>query len=143
MFADGHKIGEQKVRLCGPRVAFKITTLQDELQTFEAHAWRFLQHTELDAIQWINVSRERLMLRTLLRGDEELTKRWGTKREESRCLTSAFTSHFTPTKSNSAFVDESFGSPRFSLILVWLVSFAPKTVTGRPASFRTAPRRWA
>ena len=67
----GQKIGEQKTRLCAPSVAFKITTLHDDLQAFEDHAWRFLLHTELDAIQWINVGRETLTLRTLLRGRTE------------------------------------------------------------------------
>src|SRR5262249_57085085 len=45
--------------------------------------------------------------------------------------------------SNNAFVAGSSGRPRSALILLWVVSRAPKTVTGTPASFSTWPSRWA
>ena len=45
--------------------------------------------------------------------------------------------------SNNAFVAESSGRPRSALILLCVVSLAPKTVTGTPASFSTLPRRRA
>src|SRR5258708_3404602 len=40
-----------------------------------------------------------------------------------------------PRNSNNALVAGSSGRPRSALILLWLVSLAPKTVTGLPASF--------
>ncbi|MCY2991048.1 MAG: hypothetical protein NTY19_24695 [Planctomycetota bacterium] len=32
---------------------------------FEDHAWRFLEHTRLRAIRWINLTREHVIFRTL------------------------------------------------------------------------------
>ena len=52
--------------------------------------------------------------------------------------------HFfsTPeTNSPSALVAGSSGRPRSSLSLTWLVSFAPKELTGTPAALSTAPSR--
>ena len=49
----------------------------------------------------------------------------------------------SPTNSNNAFVAGSSGVPRLALIRLWLVSWAPKTLAGMPASFSTVPRRCA
>ena len=63
---DGRKMGRQKVRLSGPDTAFKITALRDDGMTrFEDHARRFLQHTKLKAIHWINLARDYVTFRTL------------------------------------------------------------------------------
>src|SRR5207302_2022226 len=45
--------------------------------------------------------------------------------------------------SNNALVAGSSGLPRSALILLCVVSLAPKTVTAMPASFSTLPKRWA
>ncbi len=59
-------VGRQKIRLSGPRTAFKITALGDDGMTrFEDHAQRFLQHTRLESIHWINVTRGYVTFRTL------------------------------------------------------------------------------
>jgi hypothetical protein len=59
-------VGRQKIRLSGPHTAFKITALGDEGMTrFEDHAQRFLQHTRLESIHWINVTRGYVTFRTL------------------------------------------------------------------------------
>jgi hypothetical protein len=47
------------------------------------------------------------------------------------------------TNSNKAFVAGSSEVPRLASIREWLVSWAPKTLAGMPASFSTVPRRWA
>jgi GxxExxY protein len=63
---NGRKAGRQRVRLSGPGTAFKITALQDDGMTrFEDHARRFLQHTKLTAIHWINLARDYVTFRTL------------------------------------------------------------------------------
>ena len=43
----------------------------------------------------------------------------------------------SPTNSNNAFVAGSSGRPRSALILLWVDSWAPKTLTGMPALFST------
>jgi GxxExxY protein len=63
--SGGHTIATQRIRLVEPNVAFKITTLSDGLADFESHARRLLAHTRLDAIQWININRKCVALRTL------------------------------------------------------------------------------
>ena len=47
------------------------------------------------------------------------------------------------TNANSSFELGSPSMPRLALIRPWLLSFAPKTFTGTPACFNTAPRRIA
>jgi GxxExxY protein len=65
---DGRTVGRQKVRLLGPGTAFKITALgADGMTRFEDHARRFLQHTRLKAIHWINLARDYVSFRTLER----------------------------------------------------------------------------
>lgn len=63
---DGRKMGRQKVRLSGPGTAFKITALSAHgMSRFEDHARRFLNHTTLTAIHWINLARDYVTFRTL------------------------------------------------------------------------------
>ena len=55
---DGQYLGRQKVRLGGPKWAFKVTTIDKaNMSHFEDHARRFIQHTSLDGFHWINVTR--------------------------------------------------------------------------------------
>ena len=58
-------IGHQTLRFSGPAV-WKITTLNEQIEQFVAHAQRLLKHCSLPAMQWINVARDRLTFRTLL-----------------------------------------------------------------------------
>lgn len=63
---DGQTIGRQKVRLAGTNAAFKVTAIpSDGLSRFEDHARRFLRHTRLRSIHWINVTREVVTFRTI------------------------------------------------------------------------------
>lgn len=61
----GRVVGTQNFRLVTPGVAFKVTGLTDDLSRFEAHAKRVLEHTCLEAIQWINVGRNMVTFRTI------------------------------------------------------------------------------
>ena len=66
---NAEHVGEQKGHFCGERVVFKITTLSDDLEGFELHARKFLSHTALDAVQWVNINRDLVSFRTLWRRD--------------------------------------------------------------------------
>ncbi len=64
--AQDRRLGMQKVRLADPSTALKITALgADGLPDFESHARRFLAHTSLRAIQWINITRPVVQFKTL------------------------------------------------------------------------------
>lgn len=64
---DSNVIGVQKVPLLNPEVAIHITALKRAQSTYEQHLRRFLQHTPLQAIQWINLNRLKITLKTLIR----------------------------------------------------------------------------
>lgn len=61
----GTSLGHQRLRLCAPSVAFKLTALPDHLEVFEDQARRLLQHTRLDALLWINLTLERVTFTTI------------------------------------------------------------------------------
>lgn len=61
------KVGTQKMRLISPGTALKVTALNRDLDRFENHLCRFLQHTALEEIQWVNVARKQVTFRTLRR----------------------------------------------------------------------------
>ena len=64
--AHEHRLGTQKVRLADPSTALKVTALDaDFLPDFECHARRFLAHTSLRGIQWINITRAAVLFKTL------------------------------------------------------------------------------
>ena len=64
--AQDRRLGVQKIRLADPSTALKITALDAaNLSDFECHAHRFLAHTSLRAIQWINITRPVVQFKTL------------------------------------------------------------------------------
>jgi hypothetical protein len=63
--SDGRCISHQKVRLAGTNAAFRFTALSDTLESFESNALRFLKHTELKHLLWINVTLRRVTMKTL------------------------------------------------------------------------------
>ena len=67
---DGTKIGVQKARLTSSGATFKVTALYDNEITFEQHARRFLEHTALPAIHWVNVTRQTVRFKTLMRQEK-------------------------------------------------------------------------
>lgn len=54
--SHGHVIGRQTARLVDSATAFKLTALHRDLDTFETHIRRFLNHTRLENVLWINVT---------------------------------------------------------------------------------------
>lgn len=62
---EGHRLGDQRMRLIAPGVAFKITGLDRSLDEFETHARRLLAHVDLHAIAWININMKQVTFTTL------------------------------------------------------------------------------
>jgi len=56
---------KQTVALCADRTAFKLTTLDDDANSYRKGLTRFLNYTERNAIQWVNISRTQLTFETL------------------------------------------------------------------------------
>jgi GxxExxY protein len=56
----------QKVANAGPNAAFQVTTLDPSGQaSYQQHLQRFLNHTNLNDLHWINVNREIVTFRTI------------------------------------------------------------------------------
>lgn len=56
MHIEGRSLGIQQVRLAAPGIGLRISAFPpDHLPDFEVHLHRFLDHTNLTAIQWINI----------------------------------------------------------------------------------------
>jgi GxxExxY protein len=59
-------IGLQKCRLAAPLVGLKVTALpSDHLPLYEEHIHRLLEHTTLQAVQWINIALQEVRFRTV------------------------------------------------------------------------------
>jgi len=68
ILSDGRVIGSQHIRLAAPSVAFKFTTVREsEQQRVHDHLRRFLNHSNLTAIQWINVRHPAVTFTTIRR----------------------------------------------------------------------------
>ncbi|MDZ7363408.1 MAG: GxxExxY protein [candidate division KSB1 bacterium] len=63
--SEGRVISHQKVRCAGAEATFKITALTDRLESFESNAMKFLHHTHLKHMLWINVNLQTVTLKTL------------------------------------------------------------------------------
>lgn len=60
-----NSIAHQTVALSGPGTAIRVTAFEDDDTGFAQHLTRFLSAARLNAIQWINISRRQLTLKTL------------------------------------------------------------------------------
>ena len=65
VISGGVLIGRQKVRLVEPGIAFRVTALSGDPAPFRIHTRRLLGHTNLKAIQWINVTRTEILFQTI------------------------------------------------------------------------------
>jgi GxxExxY protein len=64
---SGREVSRQPVRLIAPGIAFKITAFDKSLDAFERHARRFLDHTTLHAVAWVNVTMKTVTFTSLER----------------------------------------------------------------------------
>lgn len=65
--SGGVQIGTQKMHLLASDVAFSVTASRHRPDIVLEHHQRFLRHTSLRAIQWINFDHHRIELRTITR----------------------------------------------------------------------------
>lgn len=65
--SDGTVIGVQKVHLVADDVAFSVTASTHRPEAVLEHQRRFLRHTPLRALQWINLNHKRIEFRTIER----------------------------------------------------------------------------
>jgi hypothetical protein len=64
--AGGHVLGTQEQHLLNPEIALRLSAVDpDDCPYFEHHLRRFLAHTSLTAIQWINITRSRVSFKTI------------------------------------------------------------------------------
>ena len=63
---DGRLVGSQPVQLVSPYVALRITALSPKRQIeYETHLRRFLDCSDLRAIQLINITRQLVRFKTI------------------------------------------------------------------------------
>lgn len=62
---QGAVVAKQKVHLLNDDTAFRITALEGDLSQMEFQLRRFLAHTSLRAIQWVNIYQHELTFTTL------------------------------------------------------------------------------
>jgi GxxExxY protein len=68
VISGGREIGVQRLPLTAPVAAFRITTLKHQARpAFAVHLRRFLSHTPLQFLHWINIYRETVTFATLQR----------------------------------------------------------------------------
>ena len=65
VFLDKTAMAHQTVACCAPHIAFKLTTFEKTSKGYRKDLLRFIEGTELDAIHWINISRNELTIETL------------------------------------------------------------------------------
>ena len=72
---DGTTLGTQRLRLCSPDAAFRLTTFAALPPSFSDHCRRLLRHLPLEAVQWINIANHVITLTTLRRTTKAMEAR--------------------------------------------------------------------
>jgi len=62
---DSRVLGTQRVHLLNHEVAFKVSAATKTKSFYEQHLRRFLNHTSLKAIQWINFEHNKIVFSTI------------------------------------------------------------------------------
>ncbi|MEK7675330.1 MAG: GxxExxY protein [Verrucomicrobiota bacterium] len=62
---DGRVLGTQRVPVHARGIAFRLTAHTENLDRAESHLSRFLRHTNLDSLQWLNLNRTDIHFVTL------------------------------------------------------------------------------
>jgi hypothetical protein len=74
----GTVLGTQRLRLCAPEAAFRLTTFAAPPPAFADHCRRLLRHLPLEAVQWMNIANHVITLTTVRR----TTERFGREKHE-------------------------------------------------------------
>jgi len=61
----GRKVGQQRLNLITPDVSLCLTAINDGHDHYERELRRFLKHTNLKGIQWVNVARRLVTFKSL------------------------------------------------------------------------------
>ena len=72
---DGTTLGTQRLRLCAPEAAFRLTTFAAPPPSFADHCRRLLRHLPLEAVQWMNIANHVITLTTVSRTPEVIWDR--------------------------------------------------------------------
>jgi len=62
---DGRPLGMQTVHLLTPEIAIRLSSVKDSQSSHEEQMRRFLKHTPLRAVHWINFNRHEVLMKTL------------------------------------------------------------------------------
>jgi hypothetical protein len=62
---EGVRVGHQRLKLISPGTSVCISALNDGLDRYENQLRRFLTHTTLEAIQWVNIGRKLVTFNTI------------------------------------------------------------------------------
>ena len=58
--AHDQRLGSHSVKVINPTTTFKLTSLNRDLGAYESHLRRFLRHTELEHVLWVNITRDQV-----------------------------------------------------------------------------------
>ena len=61
----GRALGPQRMTLLNAETAFHISAASTQLDVHENHVTRLLRHTKLRAIQWLNLNKHQISMKTL------------------------------------------------------------------------------
>jgi len=74
---EGREVTRQQVYLLDPQTAFKLTAVDSQLGMIEEHLRRFLHHTKLQAIQWVNLHQHDVIFTTLTQSQNIPASKFG------------------------------------------------------------------
>ncbi|MCK4563362.1 MAG: GxxExxY protein [Verrucomicrobia bacterium] len=63
---EDRTLGFQKVRLLNPETSFTISATTKNIDYYRSHIKRFLDHTPLKAVQWVNLNQHKIEFRTVI-----------------------------------------------------------------------------
>ncbi|MDW7681502.1 MAG: GxxExxY protein [bacterium] len=67
VLSGSEELGYQKMNLLTPKIAFQLSSINKNCAFYGHHLFRLLNHTNLEAIQWINFCRKRIEFRTIIK----------------------------------------------------------------------------
>ena len=67
VYSDGRLVGTQKAHMLSERSAYKITALTKNTDSYRRELKRFLTHTELKYVHWVNLNNHEVVFETVAR----------------------------------------------------------------------------
>jgi GxxExxY protein len=65
MYFSNKVVGEQKMQLLDSKTAFHVSAIKRALSGYERNIIRLINHTNIDAVQWINFNRHNITMKTI------------------------------------------------------------------------------